>query len=428
MKIFFGDKFVNGIKVLYNKPNRALVSDTALLSEFDVLATTGMYLKRSGISFEVSGKQERASKNVWNNFLATIVDYTNEGKAKVFYSMQGAKEKLFVEAMLLNIVNERILRLENEYTAALGKKSSVEKSAMKLAKKDLKQENGQMVNDDAKAVYKKNREEAVALWSVLAAKVIKNYYDYQMAVNNKNDEPRKPIVVSGKNVDDIIKKLYHGKFTKLYPISNYPNRDEIFAREFPKFIAENRRDFMNITHGIYDIMVREINFGPVDSYTLEDDSLESFGVFSVNDVKEKKSSKFAKRATAAVVAASLLFNSVGYPIGEILELKEKGDAPVVTPQVPDEPQTPDNEEKDENIIITDNPDLISPNPAEDEEEVQENIGENGTIIPDKEPETEGEEKPEKDPSYDMPNDTIPEENTSNNNKGDNADEDFWFMS
>ena len=105
MKIFFGDRFISGIKILFNKPNRKLVSDAALLSEFDLLATTGMYLKRSGVSFEVSGKEERACKNVWNNFLETMVDEENAGKAKVFYSMQGAKEKLYLEAMLLNVVN-----------------------------------------------------------------------------------------------------------------------------------------------------------------------------------------------------------------------------------------------------------------------------------------------------------------------------------
>ena len=101
------------------------------------------------------------------------------------------------------------------------------------------------------------------------------------------------------------------------------------------------------------------------------------------------------------------------------------------------PQKPEEDVEDENIIITDDENMVSPNPAEDEEETQGNIGDNGTIMPDEEPSLPDDDQqsdtstetqlPEKDPSYDMPNDPIHGENTSNKDKGENTDEDFWFM-
>ena len=425
MKIFFGKRFLDGIKPLYDENKRQQLKDEALLADFDAMVMASSYLKKTGVVLEVSGREERACERFWNNYLDAML---NGGRAtERFYSMQGAKEKLYVQAILLNAINERILRLESDLVRANTKKGKEDKKAQSQARKDLKSENGKMVEDDEKAVYKRNRDEAVALWGILSAKVLKNYYDYQMAVNNRNDEPNKEIVVNGKNLSDIVKKLYHGKFTKIYPISNYPNRDKIFERELPKLMAESRRELMTPIHGIYDRMTREIIFGKIEDYSIEGSDPASFNTFIPEDQVEKGANKFAKRLGAGMLAASMIFNSVGYPLSQILGGENKGEIEAVTPQVPNDNHQP-QDEKNEDIIITNNPNEVSPNPAEDNEKAQENIGDKGTITPEVEPDLpENEENIEKNPEFDMPNDQIPNENTSNNNKGEDTSEDFWVM-
>lgn len=422
MKIFFGEGFLNGVRPLFDDKNRKKLGDRELLADFDALMIASNYLKKSGAIIEVSGREQRACENLWANFSDAING--EQGASQKFNSIQGFKELLYTEALVLNAVNERILSLEQSLVAANTKKSPLFKKSVKVASKELKQENGKIVDSNEKAVYKRNRDEAVAVWGILGARVMKNYYMYQMAVNNRNGRPNEQIVVNGKNITNIMQKLYHGKFTKIYPISEYKDRDQKFATELPKIVAESRRDLVTTLHGMYDNLTREVIFGRVEPYTTSDDE-KCFYTFE-QDVEEGKFSKFGKKVVAGTLAASMIFNTVGYPISMMLDEEERENPPVV---VPSEPIITPIPEENGNIVITDDPNMVAPNPAEEDEEVQENIGENGTIVPDEEPEQDngGENNQEKDPSYDQPNDPVPDENRTNTDKGKDTSEDFWIM-
>lgn len=433
MKVFFGEKFLQGIKPLFDKKTRKWIGDRELLADFDALAIGANFLKKSGVQLEVNGREQRACENVWNNYKAAVKD--GRGAALKFNSIQGFKELLFVETLVLNAVNERIISLEQELVNANTKKSSTFNKSVKAATKELEKEHGKMTEKDAKAVYKRNRDEAVAVWGVLGARVMKNYYMYQMAVNNRNGKPNQEIVVNGKNITNIMQKLYHGKFTKIYPISEYKDRDQKFEAELPKIVAESRRDLITTLHGVHDQLTREIIFGKVEPYVTIEDA-KCFYTFE-EDITENKFSTFGKKFVAGTLAASMIFNTVGYPLSMLTGEDEKELPPITVPGDKPTPVLPVDPENG-NIVITDNPDMVAPNPSEEEEDVQDNIGENGTIVPDVEPEQTPEagdgdtpQTPvvpdEKDPSYDQPTDPVPDENRTNNDKGKDTSEDFWVM-
>ena len=244
-----------------------------------------------------------------------------------------------------------------------------------------------------------------------------------------------------------------------------------FKRQLPKIVKENKTAFTPVLNDIYEDLQMGVVSGrtyaalPINTKTAEED-------------KVKAPSKTLLKLTSLLVAGAIAFNSVAGPISQIVKGKEGSiDEPpvqVIPPNVDEPPVVVPPVNGDDkwggNVTITDDKDQVAPNKPEENEKPadvvspipDDNDPENDTIVPDLQPgddtnvfepvdptpenpenptpenptpeNPDNPEKPEQeptqpeepdkeegevvapDPGYDQPNDVVPGDNTTNNEK------------
>lgn len=423
------EQTINGArKMQSNKAFRKQLASANLLIDYDVLFIAMDYIAKTGLKVSMAPQEMDSCRKLLQEVEKA---YCGDIKVGELNSMQNFARLTHYQALLLN---------------NLSKREAVIKNLDPKKRKDKK-------------LCKRLVDEYENLWAILGSRVVKNYYDYastrdgyekgviseQEYIGSQSD-----VVVGGVNLSKVLKSLYRDKFSKTYVVNNLPEREEVFKRELPKVVKENKTVFNRATKGIYVDMVKDITSNrKFEAYT--------GGVHNEPDVK---ASKLGKRIAAGALSAVLLANSLAGPVSQIAKQFESDKPGVTTPDQPDNPNideiiTPEEDRWNGNAIITDDPNTVAPNVSEDSEKPADNIGSfeedddltNDTVLPDLAPgdntdvfnpndsENSGEDTKEESPSvdHDSPNEKPVVSGDKDNEKSetegsaDDRDDNFWIM-
>lgn len=171
----------------------------------------------------------------------------------------------------------------------------------------------------------------------------------------------------------------------------------------------------------------------------------------INKQKNQQAIDRAKRIGAGTLAALIIAMAISVvPISLMINESTEAEQPSI-----EETETPSEEPEDSLNVEDVTPEELPKNPSEDSEEVADNVGENGTIVPDASPDNTTEEvkdeettpeveeevetpeefpvqppviEEENDPSFDQPDKDVPEKNDEIHDKREeeNSDDEFFF--
>lgn len=434
----FTTSTINGFRyVLSDKNFRKKLEERDLLTDFDVLFVTMDYMVKTGTPVKMN-KEEADSFMELTKALESA--RYEESTVASLGSMENFARLVHAQSMLLINLEER---------------GELLKGLNPTIRKDKK---------TCERLY----EEYENHWAILAARVLKNYYDFASTrdgvrtagvTEKQYIDSEKSTIIGATDITKILTKLYKHKSSRSAVINNLPTREADFKRELPKVVKENQHVIAPITAAIYDEMLYDITRGRTyEKFTGQ----EPYATIASTPAPSK-----GKRWGAAAMAAAVLASHLAGPATLIAQEFGKEKAPVVNTQ-PDEQTPPVEEPQDEwgdSAIIVDDPEIIPDNPAEETEKPADNVvspvpddndPENDTVVPDLQPDDntnvfdpivpgEGDTKPEnpeqkpedefvQDPGYDQPNFPVPDENTSNNDKletegpVEERPDNFWEMS